>query len=257
MQFIDTHSHLYLEEFNSDRAETISRALSAGVNKILLPNIDKDSIPEMLDMVYKYPGICYPMVGIHPTSVKHDYLEQLESVKEWLSKEKFIAIGEIGIDLYWDKTYFNQQSEIFRSQLELALAKDMPVVIHSRDSFPEIFKLLEEYRGSGLKGVFHAFTGDTAEAEFIIKFGLNIGIGGIVSFKNSGLDKVVADIGIDKLMLETDSPYLAPTPYRGKRNESAYIPLIAKKIAELTGKSTEAVAGITTNNATRLFKLDN
>jgi len=257
MHFIDTHSHLYLEEFNNDRAEIISRALGAGVSKILLPNIDRDSVPGLLEMVYNYPGICYPMIGIHPTSVKDDYQLQFESVKEWLSKEKFIAIGEIGIDLYWDKTYFRQQSEIFKYQIELALEMEMPVVIHSRESFPEIFRMLEDYRGSGLKGVFHAFTGDTGEAEHITEFGFLIGIGGIVTFKNSGLDKVVADIGIENLMLETDAPYLAPTPFRGKRNESAYIPIIAEKIADITGCSTEEVADTTFRNALQLFKLEN
>lgn len=257
MHFIDTHSHLYLEEFNKDRAEIISRALGAGVSKILLPNIDKGSVQALLEMVYDYPGICYPMIGIHPTSVKKDYLHLLEFVKEWLSKEKFIAIGEIGIDLYWDKSFFKQQSDIFKSQLNLALEMNKPVVIHSRESFPEIFKLLEDYRGSGLEGVFHAFTGDTGEAEFITEFGFKIGIGGIVTFKNSGLANVVADIGVENLLLETDAPYLAPSPYRGKRNESAYIPIIAEKVAEITGLDSREVADITTQNALDLFKLNN
>jgi len=256
MQFIDTHSHLYLEEFNNDRAEIISRALGAGVIKVMLPNIDSSSVPKMLEMVYEYPGICYPMIGIHPTSVKGDYQEQFESVKDWLGREQFIAIGEIGIDLYWDKTFLKQQSEIFKAQIELALSHNLPLVIHARDSITEIFKILEEYRGSGLKGVFHAFTGDTGEAEFIIDYGFYIGIGGIVTFKNAGLDKVVADIGIDKLLLETDAPYLAPAPYRGKRNESAYIPIIGDKIAEITACSSEAVAAQSTENALKLFNLN-
>ena len=177
-------------------------------------------------MPYKYPGICYPMIGIHPTSVKEDYNEQFESVKYWLEKEKFIAIGEIGIDLYWDKTYIIEQSEIFIKQINLALELNLPVVIHSRDSFLEIFKLLKPFKNSSLKGVFHAFTGDTGEAEHIINSGFLLGIGGIVTFKNSGLDKVVADVGINNIVLETDSPYLAPAPHRGKRNESAYIRFI-------------------------------
>ena len=189
--------------------------------------------------------------------MKDDYLSQLEAVKSWLGKEEFIAIGEIGIDLYWDKSYFSQQVEIFRAQVELALSKDLPVVIHSRDSFTEIFKIMEDYRGSGLKGVFHAFTGDTAEAEFIVELGLYVGIGGIVTFKNSGLDKVVADIGTDRILLETDSPYLAPSPHRGQRNESAYIPLIAEKVSQLTGKSISDVASTTTGNALQLFNLAN
>jgi TatD DNase family protein len=256
MKYIDTHSHLYLEEFNNDREEIISRALGAGVTKILLPNIDKASVSGMLEMAHNYPGICYPMIGIHPTSVKEDYLEQLESVKYWLTRDRFIAIGEIGIDLYWEKEFLRQQTEIFKAQVELALANNLPVVIHARESFTEIFNLLKEYRGSGLTGVFHAFTGDTGQAEFIIDLGLYIGIGGIVTFKNSGLDKVVADIGIQKILLETDSPYLAPTPYRGKRNESAYIPMIAQKIADVTHLSLKEVAEITSINALSLFNLE-
>jgi TatD DNase family protein len=255
MQYIDSHSHLYLEEFNKDRAEVISRALGAGVTKILLPNIDKDSISGMLEMVNDYPGICYPMIGVHPCSVKENYKEELSTVIEWLTKENFIAIGEIGIDLYWDKTFLKQQIDILKSQLDLALLHKLPVVIHSRESFVEIFNVLEEYRGSGLKGVFHAFTGDTGEAEFISGLGFKIGIGGIVTFKNSGLDKVVKDIGIENLILETDSPYLAPTPYRGKRNESAYIPIIAEKIAGLTANSINDVAKVTTSNVLNLFNL--
>ena len=194
MNYIDTHSHLYLDEFKNDREEIISRALGAGVSKILLPNINKESVGSMLEMAYSYPGICYPMIGIHPTSVKEDYGKELESVKEWLSRENFIAMGEIGIDLYWEKKYLKQQSDIFKAQLELALENKLPVVIHARDSFREIFALLEDYRGSELKGVFHAFTGDTGQAEFITDLGFYIGIGGIVTFKNAGLDKVVADI---------------------------------------------------------------
>ena len=256
MQYIDSHTHLYLEEFKNDRAEVISRALDWGVTKLLLPNIDQDSILSMLDLVSSYPGICYPMMGIHPTSVKENHKEQFENVKEWIRKETFIAIGEIGIDLYWDKTFIKQQSEIFTSQIELALDQNLPVVIHSRESFVEIRRLLEPFRGSGLKGVFHAFTGDTGEAEYIIDMGFKLGIGGIVTFKNSGLDKVVADIGIDNLLLETDSPFLTPTPYRGKRNESSYVCLIAEKIATMTDKSIEEVATVTTDNALQLFNLE-
>ena len=255
MQYIDSHSHLYLEEFAYDRDEVISRAVSSGINKILLPNIDSSSVKSMLDTAKKYAGICYPMIGVHPTSVKKDFLKEFELVKEWIEKEKFIAIGEIGIDLYWDKTYFNEQAQLFKMQIELALSKDLPIVIHARDSFLQIFKLLKEYEGSPLRGVFHAFTGDTGEAEHIINSGFYIGIGGIVTFKNSGLDKVVADIGIDKVLLETDAPYLAPTPYRGKRNESSYIPLIAKKISEVCGRSIDDVAKQTSTNALNLFNL--
>lgn len=256
MQFIDTHSHLYLEEFDSDRDEVIRRAIIAGVNRILLPNIDSASVETMLNMVSKYSGICYPMIGIHPTSVKADYAEQFEKIKEWSGKGNFIAIGEIGIDLYWDKTFFKEQAELFKAQIEIAIELSLPVVIHARESFLEIFKELEPYRGSSLRGVFHAFTGDTGEAEYIIDSGFLLGIGGIVTFKNAGLDKVVKDIGIEHLVLETDSPYLAPVPHRGQRNESAYIPLIAGKISELTNVPEEKVADVTTANAINLFKLE-
>lgn len=255
MQFIDTHTHLYLEEFDHDRDEVIERAISTGVNKLLLPNIDSKSTETIIDMVYKYPGICYPMIGVHPTSVKGDYRQELDSVIDWLGRENFIAIGEIGLDLYWDKTFIKEQSDIFNTQIEIALKHDLPVVIHSRDSFLEIFKLLEAYQGSGLKGVFHAFTGDTGEAEHIIESGFYLGIGGIVTFKNSGLDKVVTDIGIDHLLLETDSPYLSPTPHRGARNESSYIPLIAKRVAEATETTIEEVSKVTTGNAIKLFNI--
>ena len=257
MQYIDTHSHLYLEEFDNDRDEVISRAVTAGVRTIMLPNIDNNSIAGMMDMVAKYPGICYPMIGVHPTSVKDDYLQQLESVKEWITKGGFVAVGEIGIDLYWDKTFIREQEEIFRAQLDLALDNKLPAVIHCRDSFLEIFRVLDDYRDSGIRGIFHAFTGDTGEAEKVIEAGFLLGIGGIVTFKNSGLDRVVADIGIDNLVLETDSPYLAPEPVRGKRNESSYIPHIAARVAAITGIDAGEVARVTTGNAMSIFNLEN
>lgn len=255
MQFIDSHSHIYLDEFKNDLDEVISRTISSGVNKILLPNIDSSSVESMLNVARKYPGICYPMIGIHPTSVKKDFLEQYETVLHWLEKERFIAIGEVGIDLYWDSTFIEEQTKILKMQIELALEKELPLVIHSRESFLQIFKILKDYEGSNLRGVFHAFTGDTGEAEHIINSGFYLGIGGIVTFKNSGLDRVIEDIGIDKLLLETDSPYLAPTPYRGKRNESSYIPIIAERIATICSTSIAEVAKVTSENANKLFNL--
>jgi len=256
MQFIDTHAHIYLPEFDNDREEMIGRALESGVNKILLPNIDVGSAGQLLSLSSGYPGICYPMMGLHPTSVKDDYLEQLAQVEEWLRQDGFVAVGEIGIDLYWDKTYINEQVEAFRRQVSLALELELPVVIHSRESFDEIFEVMGEFEDKGLKGVFHSFTGDLSQAEKALGMGFYLGIGGIVTFKNSGLDRVIASIGIDRLLLETDSPYLAPSPHRGKRNESSFIINSARRISDLTGKTLEEVASVTTSNAKELFNID-
>lgn len=255
MQLIDTHSHLFLPEFDSDRDQVILNAQQNGVEKVLLPNVDGSTINDLLKLVEKYPDYCYPMIGLHPTSVKEDYKEELKKTENWLEKRNFIAIGEIGIDLYWDKTFKTQQEEAFRYQIELAKKYDLPVVIHARDSFDEIFTIMDEIIDDKLKGVFHAFTGDEIQAKRIIEWGFKIGIGGIVTFKNSGLDKVVHNIDINHIVLETDSPYLAPVPHRGKRNESAYLPNIAQKIAEIKNISIKEVAEITTYNAKQLFKL--
>ncbi|MEI6048769.1 MAG: TatD family hydrolase [Bacteroidota bacterium] len=255
MQFIDTHTHLYLPEFDTDRDEAVNRALSSGISKMLLPNIDVQSVEAMLSAVARYPGICYPVVGLHPTSVKEDYLSQLDKLESIFTKHNFIAIGEIGIDLYWDKSFLKEQIIAFRRQITFAINKELPIVIHSRDSFPEVFSVLEEFEGKSLKGVFHAFTGHHEDAEKAIRMGFKLGIGGIVTFKNSGLDKIVAKTGPEELILETDSPYLAPVPYRGKRNESSYIYIINNKLAEIFGMREEEVALITTANSVRLFNL--
>jgi TatD DNase family protein len=255
MQLIDTHTHLYLPEFDTDRDEMIKRAMSSGVVKMLLPNIDFQSVNTMLSAVSRYPGICYPMGGLHPTSVKEDYLIQLDKLEELFSVHKFVAVGEIGIDLYWDRTFLKEQLTAFRRQISFALQTGLPAVIHARESFPEVFSILDEFSGKGLKGVFHAFTGNLHDAEKAIGMGLKLGIGGIVTFKNSGLDKVVKETGVQNLILETDSPYLAPVPYRGKRNESSYICIINKKVAEIAGMSEEDVAEITFENSNRLFSL--
>jgi TatD DNase family protein len=256
MQLIDTHTHIYLPEFDNDRDETIKRAIDDGISKLFMPNIDVDSIDQMMSVAEKYPGICYPMIGLHPTSVKENYKDQLDQMERLLAEKKFIAIGEIGIDLYWDKTFRNEQLIAFRRQIETALSHDLPVVVHSRDAFPEVFSVLEEFRGRNLKGVLHAFTGNTDEARHALDLGFMLGIGGIVTFKNSGLDKTVADIGPDNLILETDSPYLAPVPYRGKRNESSYICIVNRKLAEIFNMTEENMAEITFSNSVRLFKLD-
>jgi TatD DNase family protein len=255
MKLIDTHTHIYLPEFDSDRDEAVNRALEKGIVKLLLPNIDIQSIGPILSTEARFPGICHPMAGLHPTSVKDDYLIQLEILEELWTKYKFIAIGEIGIDLYWDKTHIEEQKYSLRRQIAFALEKDVPVVIHSRESFPEVFEILDDFEGTGLKGVLHAFTGDTKEAERAIRIGFMLGIGGIVTFKNSGLDNVVKNVGPENLVLETDSPYLAPVPHRGKRNESSYICLINKKLAEILEMEEEEVATITFANSVRLFNL--
>jgi TatD DNase family protein len=255
MQFIDTHTHLYLPEFDTDRDEVVNRALGNGISKMLLPNIDILSVNQMLTAVTRYPGICYPMIGLHPTSVKKDYLSQLDKLENLATKHKFVAVGEIGIDLYWDKTFLKEQLISFRQQIAFASDNELSVVIHSRYAFPEVFSVLDEFNGKGVTGVFHAFSGNIKDAERAIAMGFKLGIGGIVTFKNSGLDKIVKEIGPDNLILETDSPYLAPVPYRGKRNESSYICIINKKLAEIFGMSEEEIASVTYLNSTGLFNL--
>lgn len=255
MILTDTHAHLYLNAFDDDRHESIHKAIAKGVSYLLLPNIDKDSIAPMMELVRDFPGHCFPMMGLHPTSVKEDFEEQLDIVKEWLKKERFCAIGEMGIDLYWDKTYFPQQQEAFRAQASLAMEYGLPLVIHSRESFTEIFLLLDEVWQPGLKGVFHCFTGTYEQAQHIIDLGFKLGIGGVLTYKNSGLPEVIKEISLEHMLLETDAPFLAPVPYRGKRNESRYIPDIAQKIAEIKNESIEEIARITTDNAVALFKL--
>lgn len=255
MHLIDTHTHIYLPEFDDDRDDVIKRAVQSGVVKLLMPNIDADSVERMLSVVNSYPEVCLPMTGLHPTSAKDDFEIQLEKIRDLTRGQKFYAIGEIGIDLYWDKTYIKEQIIVFKKQVEIAISKGMPVVIHSRNSFSEVFEALDEYAGSGLKGVFHAFTGTIREAENVINMGLKIGIGGIITFKNSGLDKVVKEIGSSNIILETDSPYLSPVPYRGKRNESSYICIVNRKLAEIFGMTQEEVASITYRNSVELFGL--
>jgi len=255
MHLIDTHTHLYLKEFDSDRDEVVNRAVSSGIVKMLLPNIDLESVDQMLSAESRYPGVCYSMIGLHPTSVKEDYLLQLDKLEAVASERRFVAVGEIGIDLYWDKTFLNEQIIAFRRQIKFALENRLPIVVHSRESFPEVFSVLEEFKDNKLSGVLHAFTGTVEDAEKAVGMGLKLGIGGIVTFKNSGLDKVVKEIGPYNLILETDSPYLAPVPHRGKRNESSYICIINKKLAEIFGMSEDEIASITFANSTGLFNL--
>lgn len=255
MILIDTHAHLYLDAFNDDRHDMVMRAIDRDVKYMLLPNIDKDSILPMMELAGIHPENCFPMMGLHPTSVDENYVDQLDEVKSWLKKEKFYAIGEMGIDLYWDKTYFEQQKQAFRIQVELALEYDLPVVIHSRNSFDEIFELLDEVNQPGLKGVFHCFTGNIEQAEHITGLGFLLGIGGVLTYKNSGLPEVLEKISMEHIILETDAPFLAPVPFRGKRNESAYIPDIAARLAEIKNLSLNDIAEKTTINAIKLFRL--
>lgn len=255
MKLVDTHTHLYLPEFDSDRDEMVSRAVGEGIIKMLMPNIDLNSIEAMLIASKRFHGICYPMIGLHPTSVKEDYVKQLDYLESIFSENDYVAIGEIGIDLYWDKTHLREQTLAMRRQVEFAIRKNLPVVIHSRDSFPEVFMVLEEFRGEVLKGVLHAFSGTIGDARKAVEMGFMLGIGGPLTFRNSNLYSIVKETGIDHLLLETDSPYLAPVPYRGKRNESSYIRIINNKLADVLGISEEECARITYENSCSLFKI--
>ncbi len=256
MVLTDTHTHLYLEAFDDDRYEVVRKAIDQQVNYMLLPNIDRHSIDPMLALCDAFPDHCHPMLGLHPTSVKEGFREELGAILARFDEREFVAIGEIGIDLYWDGTFFRQQQEAFRLQIEFALDRKLPIVIHSRDSFHEIHSILQEYTGSGLKGVFHCFTGTMQEAGLALELGFMLGIGGVLTFKNSGLDQVVKEVDLEHLILETDSPFLAPVPFRGKRNESAYINLIASRLADIKQVSREDLARVTTRNAHRLFNFE-
>lgn len=250
---IDTHSHIYSEEFLHDRDEALQRAYDSGVKKIILPNIDSGSIKHMLDLADAYPHLCFPLMGLHPTSVDEDYKEELQAVEYWMEKRKFYGIGEIGIDLYWDKKFVNEQKEAFRYQLRLAKKYKLPIVIHVRNSFDETLEIVKEEQDGSLKGIFHCFSGEEIEAREVIDLGFLLGIGGVLTFKNSSLDEVIKKIDLNDIVLETDAPYLSPVPKRGKRNESAYLVYVAQKLAEIYNLPVERVAEITTSNARNLF----
>lgn len=253
---IDTHSHIYLPDFDNDRAEVIEKAKSAGVEKILMPNIDNQSIRTMMEVESQYPGYCYSMIGLHPTSVKGDYDEHLSNMQYWLEQRSFIAIGEIGIDLYWDKTWEREQREVFSTQLNWAKEKGIPVVIHVREAFDAVFQVLDKLCDEHLKGVFHSFSGNERQLRKALEYkGFMVGINGIVTFKNSGLDKILKEAGPEKLLTETDAPYLAPVPYRGRRNQPAYLKYILEKLAGIYGVSNEEMDAITTRNARELFSV--
>lgn len=254
---IDTHSHLYLEAFSDDRPEVIERAREAGVNQIFLPAIDSTHHRDLIALTNEFPDMFKPMMGLHPCSVKpHTYPQELETAKQLLDSEPCIAVGEIGIDLYWDKSTLDIQKEAFKTQIAWAKERKLPIVIHCREAFDEIFEVLDEVNSPELFGVFHCFTGNLEQAQRIIAYeNFMLGIGGVLTFKNSGLDKVIAEVDMRHLVLETDAPYLAPQPYRGKRNESAYVQHVCEKLAQIKGLSSQQVAEVTTANALKIFQL--
>ncbi len=251
---VDTHAHLYVDDFSGDREQVMARALGNGVRRIILPNIDSASAGSLLAMAEAYPGVCLPLMGLHPTSVREDYKRELDAVNGWFDRALFHGVGETGIDLYWDRTFLVQQRDAFREQLRIARRLALPVVIHVRDSFSEVFEILEAEQDGSLTGIFHCFSGSAAEAEKVTGAGFHLGIGGVVTFSNSSLPRVLESVDLQHLVLETDAPWLSPVPFRGKRNESGYLPLVAQKVAALYGCPLEEVARITTANAVRLFK---
>jgi TatD DNase family protein len=253
MKLIDSHCHLYLPDFKGDIGAVIQRATLEGVEKFFLPAIDSNSFADMISLEIQYPDKCISMMGLHPCSVKNNYKEELIIVENWLQKRKFSAIGEIGLDFYWDKTFGQQQLEAFKIQIEWALYYKLPIIIHTRNAMQETINVIKEYSSKGLKGIFHCFSGSYENAKDIINAGFYLGIGGVVTYKNSGLAEVLAKIDIKYLVLETDSPYLSPVPYRGKRNESSYLKYIVKRLAEIKKVSIEEVANITTANTQKIF----
>lgn len=257
MQFIDTHTHLYLNEFDSDRSAVIERAIDKGISKFLLPNIDTETVESLLNLCRQYPANCFPMLGLHPTSVKADWKAQLAGFESVLfsNAHPFIAIGEIGLDFYWDKSFAEAQIKALRMQFEWAKKLNLPVAIHTREAFPEMLDEIEKAQDGSLRGVLHCFTGDLAEAQRAIDLGFLLGIGGVLTYKKSALPEIIQQIDVKHLILETDAPFLPPVPYRGKRNESAYLFETALKLATIKQLSMEEIARQTTQNAIELFKL--
>ncbi|MDC3388203.1 TatD family hydrolase [Flavobacteriaceae bacterium] len=253
MVLTDTHTHLYSEAFDEDRKLMMQRAFDNNVKRMFVPAIDSTYTKAMLDLEQEYPENVFLMSGLHPTHVKDDYLEELNHVKELLSKRSFIAIGEIGIDLYWDKSLLEQQQDAFRTQIKLAKHYELPIVIHCRDAFDEVFEILELEKGPNLYGIFHCFTGSLEQAKRAISYNMKLGIGGVVTFKNGKIDKFLNEINLEDIVLETDSPYLSPAPYRGKRNESSYLINIVTKLAEIYEISEQEIAAVTTQNSIDVF----
>ena len=246
---IETHAHIYSDDYAEDRIAMLDRAWNAGIEQIWMPNCDHSTIPGMMELAEKYPDQCLPMIGLHPTYVKEDFEKELSIMEDWLNKYPFSAVGEIGMDLFWDKTFQEQQEKAFLYQCKLARKHDLWIDIHSRSAFWETVKLIEEFGDPNLKGIFHCFTGTLEEANKAIELGFKLGIGGVATFKNGGLDQVIPYVDIAHLVLETDAPYLAPVPYRGKRNEVAYLDLVAQRVADLKQMSKQQVITATTDNA--------
>jgi TatD DNase family protein len=256
MRLIDTHCHLYSDVFNEDREEAIANAKRMGVDRILLPNVDLQTVAGMHELVANHPGVCYPMMGLHPCDVKPDYETEIAQLFSFFDTHTYCAVGEIGIDLYWDKTTQDLQEKAFLMQVEFALSKSLPIAIHSRNATHRIIEMLKPYKSKGLTGVFHCFSESVELAEEILKLGgFKLGIGGVLTYKNAGLPEVLKQIDLQHIILETDSPYLPPVPHRGKRNEPAYTRLVAEKLADVKGVSLREVADITTANAEQLFGL--
>lgn len=253
MTIIDTHCHLYVKAFKDDIAAVLERAAAEGVEKFYLPAIDSEETDNMLTLEARFPDRCVAMMGLHPCSVKEDYEAELAHVEEWLAKRKFVAVGEIGLDFYWDKTFAEQQYVAFRQQIEWALQYDVPIVIHTRNAMQETINVVKEYKSRGLRGIFHCFSGSYESAVQIIDTGFYLGIGGVLTYKNAGLPEVLSKIGLEHMVLETDAPYLTPVPFRGKRNESSYLKYVIEKLAETKGEPLDMVAAITTANAQKIF----
>lgn len=255
MEFIDTHTHLFVSEFGEDRDSVVRCAVEAGVKRLCLPSITEESLPAIMDMCEAYPGICFPMIGLHPTELGDDYKATLERLYGRLkSDSRYIAVGEVGIDLYWDDTRKKEQIDAFCTQIEWAAELGLPLAIHSRNAFDELYDVMDSYRGRGLTGVFHCFSGSEEEAQKLLSFdGFYLGIGGVVTYKKSTLPSVLESVPLERIVLETDSPYLPPVPFRGKRNESAYVPHIAEFLSGVYGCSVDDVARVTTSNACKLF----
>ncbi|MBB6328565.1 TatD DNase family protein [Algoriphagus iocasae] len=254
MNLIETHAHIYSSKFDSDRDQVIEDIRNAGIERVYMPNVDVETIDAMLDCEQKYPDLCIPMMGLHPCDVKEDFQSQLYQMEDWLNKRPFAAVGEIGLDLYWDKTFFEQQKEALRIQISWAKEKNLPIVLHCRESMDETIQIIKEEQDGTLQGIFHCFTGSLEQANEIVNLGFLLGIGGVSTFKNGGLDQVIPHLGLENLVLETDAPYLAPVPYRGKRNSPAYLPIIAEKIGDFLAISKDEVALKTKENALNLFR---
>ncbi len=254
MRITDTHTHLYSEQFDEDRDQVVQRALAAGVSRFFIPAIDSTYTKAMYSLEASYPDNMFLMTGLHPTHVKKNYLEELSHIEDQLKVREFVAIGEIGIDLYWDHSTLKLQQKVFRTQIRLAKQYDLPVVIHCRDAFDEVFHVLEEEKGSDLFGIFHCFTGNLDQALKAISYNMKLGIGGVVTFKNGGIDRFLNKIALEHIVLETDSPYLSPVPFRGKRNESSYILNVLEKLSDLYEIPIDKIASITTENSKSIFK---